>query len=1064
MKKTKLFTALLAVFMLFPWLGWGQGLEDFTNSNATSGYTDNFFEGNNGVTWTYVASRDENGDLNGSGIDGKALMFRRVADNSAVSSSAISGGIGNFSVKLYKGFTGGGDRQVELFINDISQGLSTPFDDLLEHSFEVNGINISGEVVIKITNVTSKQVIVDDIEWTAYGEGTPMVATPIFTPVGGNYYSPQSVSISTTTPGAAIYYTTDGSDPANTSTKYTNPIVVSTNQTIKAKAYAIGFDPSSIGSATYTFPVINDVSNIAALRAGLADGTIYRLTGEAVLTYQTSARNAKYIQDATGAILIDDDAGKITSTYTIYDGITGIMGRTSLYNGMLQFIPVGDPGAATSTGNTIVPETITLADLESGYQAKLVKIMNTTITETGNFAGGINYTLNDASGTGVLRAQYSDLDYIDTPIPATSQNITGVVLQFGTTTQFIPRSLADFETGSSPALVADPAVLSEFEYSQGNGPSVSQSYNISGSQLTGPSGVITVTGSSSFEVSSNNTTFGTTASIPYTGATLAATPVYVRLKAGLAAGSYIDEVITNSGGGAVANVEVECSGIVMAAEATNHATNFTAVEATANTIKLTWTDAIGQVLPSAYLIKGSTVSFEDISAPVDGIPEVNSSLVRNVNYEIETITFTGLSPETAYFFKIYPYTNSGILIDYKTIPAAPNATATTPATALPLAAWTFDDITAAPSTPTSVAANYGNQLTAMFYADGTNGSSLWASTATSPQLTAFGGSKVNDPRIPQTATNAITLANNSANGQSVVVKFSMTGYENPILTFVTRGTGSGFDTHEWAWSTDGTTFTDFGTNTAVTGSTFTLKTIDMSSIDALDQAADVYLRLTLSGATNASGNNRLDNLVLDATPTTSSAKTLNLSAVRLESLFVAGTGGLMNEASNESAPQFGAGIADVITVELHNATTYATIEYTATMVMLSTGGIATVVDIPATFSGSYYVTIKHRNSVEITSAQPVDFSGGSISYAFDTKASCYGGNLKLVDGFYCIYAGDVNQDGIVDISDMTLVDNDASNFTSGYLTTDINGDSVVDISDMTIIDNNASTFTGTILP
>lgn len=248
------------MFMLYPWIGMSQGLEDFTNSNATTAYTNNSFVGNDGITWTYVASRDENGDANGSGIDGKALMLRRVSDNSAVSSSAISGGIGNFSVKLYKGFTGGGDRQVELFINGISQGTSTPFDDYAEHLFEVNGINISGDIVIKIANITSKQVIVDDILWTSYNSGTPVVATPLFTPAGGNYYSAQSVSISTTTPGATIYYTTDGSDPDNTSTEYTVPIGVSTDQTLKARAYASGYDPSAISSATYFFPVINNVA------------------------------------------------------------------------------------------------------------------------------------------------------------------------------------------------------------------------------------------------------------------------------------------------------------------------------------------------------------------------------------------------------------------------------------------------------------------------------------------------------------------------------------------------------------------------------------------------------------------------------------------------------------------------------------------------------------------------------------------------------------------------------------------------------------------------------------
>src|SRR5690554_114226 len=159
---------LFLLFLLTISFSWGQGMEDFTNSDATSSYRTSSFVGNGSITWTYVESRDENGDTNNSGIDGKALMLRRSSDNSKITSSSIPNGIGNFSVKLYKGFTGGGDRQVELFVNGISQGTSDAFDDYNEHVFVVNNVNISGDIVIEIRNITERQVIIDDITWTAY--------------------------------------------------------------------------------------------------------------------------------------------------------------------------------------------------------------------------------------------------------------------------------------------------------------------------------------------------------------------------------------------------------------------------------------------------------------------------------------------------------------------------------------------------------------------------------------------------------------------------------------------------------------------------------------------------------------------------------------------------------------------------------------------------------------------------------------------------------------------------------------------------------------------------------
>jgi hypothetical protein len=151
-------------------------------------------------------------------------------------------------------------------------------------------------------------------------------------------------------------------------------------------------------------------------------------------------------------------------------------------------------------------------------------------------------------------------------------------------------------------------------------------------------------------------------------------------------------------------------------------------------------------------------------------------------------------------------------------------------------------------------------------------------------------------------------------------------------------------------------------------------------------------------------------------------------------------------------------------VELRNAANYSNIVFTASNVNLSTTGLASAT-IPAAFGGSYYLTIKHRNSIATVSALPVSLSAATTNYSFNAPSKAYGGNLlMMIDGVYAIFGGDVNQDGAVDISDMTPIDNDASNFLIGYLTTDINGDAGIDISDMTIVDNNASSFVSSITP
>jgi hypothetical protein len=120
-------------------------------------------------------------------------------------------------------------------------------------------------------------------------------------------------------------------------------------------------------------------------------------------------------------------------------------------------------------------------------------------------------------------------------------------------------------------------------------------------------------------------------------------------------------------------------------------------------------------------------------------------------------------------------------------------------------------------------------------------------------------------------------------------------------------------------------------------------------------------------------------------------------------------------------------------------------------------------------SGSYYLVIKHRNSIETWSAAPITFTQGSTAtYDFTTAASqAYGSNLIAVGSIprYAIYSGDVNQDGYVDPLDLSLVDQDSYNYVSGTaLATDLNGDHYVDPLDLSICDQNSYNYVGVATP
>jgi predicted extracellular nuclease len=105
------------------------------------------------------------------------------------------------------------------------------------------------------------------------------------------------------------------------------------------------------------------------------------------------------------------------------------------------------------------------------------------------------------------------------------------------------------------------------------------------------------------------------------------------------------------------------------------------------------------------------------------------------------------------------------------------------------------------------------------------------------------------------------------NGMHIDISLSTAGYESITLSWAQRGTASGFTSRQLSWSADGgTSFTDFGSDTGALGSSFVVQSYDLSGIAAISDAADVVFRITLDGATNASGNNRFDNILVQGEP------------------------------------------------------------------------------------------------------------------------------------------------------------------------------------------------------
>ncbi|MBL8008169.1 MAG: metallophosphoesterase [Ignavibacteria bacterium] len=102
-----------------------------------------------------------------------------------------------------------------------------------------------------------------------------------------------------------------------------------------------------------------------------------------------------------------------------------------------------------------------------------------------------------------------------------------------------------------------------------------------------------------------------------------------------------------------------------------------------------------------------------------------------------------------------------------------------------------------------------------------------------------------------------------------------------------------------------------------------------------------------------------------------------------------------------------------------------------------------------------YLAVKHRNSLETWSSHKLKFSANKMFYDFTTSdTTAYGNNLVLKGTKYCIYSGDVNQDGIIDAGDQSEIENSVITGNTGNIQFDITGDFYVDASDLSLIGNN----------
>jgi hypothetical protein len=298
-------------------------------------------------------------------------------------------------------------------------------------------ITVSATETIKAIAVASGHTV--SAEATAlYTIETP-AATPVITPKAGTYLKAQSVTIADATKGATIYYTTNGKTPTTSSAKYSGPITVSTNETIKAIATASGHTQSALATAAYIIEVPAAAPVISPMGGKFTTAqmvTITDTTPGAVIYYTTngtvpSASSTKY----TGSITV-------SATETIEAIATA---------------PGFDPSPVVSVSFTITPATeYTIGGMVSGLSGgSLILVDNGTDNLTVTSNGAFTFKTSLANG-----AAYSVT--VGTPQPAgltcTVANGSGTVMSADVTNVAV--TCAPSTTGGGPSPFWIPFVAS----------------------------------------------------------------------------------------------------------------------------------------------------------------------------------------------------------------------------------------------------------------------------------------------------------------------------------------------------------------------------------------------------------------------------------------------------------------------------------------------------------------------------------------------------------------------------------------------------------------------------
>jgi Bacterial lectin/Chitobiase/beta-hexosaminidase C-terminal domain/Fn3 associated len=368
----------------------------------------------------------------------------------------------------------------------------------------------------------------------------PQAAAPAFSPAAGSYSAGVQVTVTSATPSASIFYTTDGSTPTSGSAFYAGPVTVTATTTFNAIATSTGFVQSAVSTAAYTIQdqtAPPDVSPAAGTYTSgqsvqLSDTsptpTIYYTTNGTMPTHSSTKYTAAISVTSTTTITAIasspglNDSPAVTATFTINPNATTINfgmgfatptgmqfnGSTDLDDSRLQLTNGGE----TEAGSAFFTTPMNIASFTTDFTFQLSDAM----------ADGITFTIqNSPAGATALGPTGGGLGYgPDAPggTPGISNSVA-VKYDLYSNAGEGDDSTGLYTNGASPTVPATDMTASGVILNNGDTMAVHISYNGTTLTMTITDSSVNATLTTSWPINIPQTIGGNTAFVGFTGGT-----------------------------------------------------------------------------------------------------------------------------------------------------------------------------------------------------------------------------------------------------------------------------------------------------------------------------------------------------------------------------------------------------------------------------------------------------------------------------------------------------------------------------------------------------------------